>query len=163
MTYLHIVHNWDASEPYIRLTVYLTAALPDELNEICTGSAEGSMRLHAANMLMHRVRMELLSICHQGLLETPSPFITYPGTIPMPTSWQTLTTPCNHHLLPPCCRTERRCAGVMEWFLYRRWEQQEVLPWYSERELYRELVSCTQGRIQFKSQLISSILKHTNN
>ena len=93
--------------------------------------------------------------CH-----TPYPFITYPWTIPKPTSWR--TTSCNRRRSPACgrrVRQETRCAGGTEWSRCLRRGLQEVFLKYFEWEWHRERVSCSQARTLYESQPIPTILQ----
>ena len=79
---------------------------------------------------------------------TPMAFITYRGTSPKPTSWQ--TTFCIHPRTPPGGRQAlpgNDCAGGAELFLCHRQELRAVFPKYCRLGWRKELVSCSLARI----------------
>jgi hypothetical protein len=87
--------------------------------------------------------------CHQP----PPLFVTYHGTSPTPTSWQTTSHIRRWHL---ACgrrvRPERSCAGGTEWVRCLQQVRLQVFPGYFEWRWRREQVSCNQARIQLESQ-----------
>jgi hypothetical protein len=88
---------------------------------------------------------------------TPSAFITYCGTSPKPTNWQ--TTSCIRPRKPPSClwaRPGKGCACVAEWFQCHRQELQAVFPRYFQRGWLRELVSCSWVRKELREPTESS-------
>lgn len=78
---------------------------------------------------------------------SPMAIITYRGTSPMPTSWQTTycirpqTPPGGHRALP-----RNDCAGGAELFLCHRQELRAVSPRYYRLGWRKELVSCSLAR-----------------
>ena len=105
-----------------------------------------------------------LSPCHTSCRtvaqSTPLPFITYHGTIPMPTSWQ--TTSRIRRRLPAGgrrVRPDRRFAGGTEWFLCLQQAQPQVFPECFEWGWHREQVSCNQAHIVLESPQIPANLK----
>ncbi len=90
-------------------------------------------------------------------------FITYRGTIPTPTSWQ--TTSCIRHWNPAGGRQalpERDCAGRAEWFRCHQQELSAVFPGQFQWRWRRELVSCYLARIVPESRQIPANLKCLN-
>ena len=93
----------------------------------------------------------------------PLAFITYRGTIPMPTSWQTKSyirprnPPGGRRALP-----ESNCAGGAEWFQCHRQGPQAVFQGYFQWGWRRELDSCSRARIGPGNQQIPAILKCIN-
>ncbi len=98
------------------------------------------------------------SPCHTPCCTVPSTpytFITYRGTIQMPTSWQ--TTSCIRRRLPASGRRafpERGCAGAggAEWFRCHRQELLAVFTGYFQWGWRRELVSCSWARIETENR-----------
>ena len=93
----------------------------------------------------------------------PLAFITYRGTIPMPTSWQ--TTSCIRPRNPPGGRQahlESDCVGSAELFRCHRQEPPAVFQGYFQWGWRRELDSCSRARIGPWNQQIPAILKCCN-
>ncbi len=127
----------------------LTYAQPDEPGGSGTGHEyqAGAGPKHGELSCSHRTFLQFAGV--RTVLSTHSRFITYPGAIPMPTSWQTLS--CIRLRRPACGRRahqEWRRAGDAEWFRYPQLVPQEAFPGYSEWEWHRELVSCSRARIK---------------
>ena len=117
--------------------------------------AEGSMPRTWCCTVFKCIVITCCISCH-----TPYPFITYPWTIPKPTSWR--TTSCNRRRSPACGRRVRhqtRCAGGTEWSRCLRRGLQEVFLEYFEWGWHRERVSCSQARTRYESQPIPTILQ----
>ena len=114
--------------------------------------------LHDIIDIIATIHTSLTPCCNVPWL--PLAFITYRGTILMPTSWQ--TTSCIRLLNPLCGRRalpERDCAVGAEWFRCHRQELRAVFPGYFQWGWRRELVSCSQAHIWPGNRLNPTNLK----
>ncbi len=135
------------------------------MNQLALVQVHKSGEESAPNMVLWRVHMEPFSMwLHGRRSNRPLCFITYYGTLPMPTSWQTTSgihrrnLACGGRRLP----RESDCAGGIEWSLCRLPVQQAVPLGYSESEWRIEPVSSGRAYIQFENQWISTNLNIFN-
>ncbi len=100
---------------------------------------------------------------HNRRLNCPPRFITYHGTIPMPTSWQ--TTSGIHRRNPACCRQAPRksgCACGAELSLCRLQVQPAVYQGYFQLVWRIKSVSCGRAHILFENQSNPANLNNSN-
>ncbi len=102
------------------------------------------------------------AMLHDGHADTLAHFITYHGTIPMPTRWQTTSGIHSRH--PACCRRvrpERGCAGGVESSPCRLRVNLAVSPGYSVLVWRTQPVSCSRAHIKSENHPIQAILKNS--
>jgi len=160
-------HNRSFPEPHTRQAPSQTPPLLEEPTRIGAGTSErvGMCLKHGALAGSHgthwRDHMEPMS--HNRRSNCLPRFITYHGTIPMPTSWQ--TTSGIHRRNPACGRQAPRksgCAGGVGLSRCRLLVQPAVYQGYIQLVWRIKSASCGRAHIRFENQSNPSNLNNPN-
>jgi hypothetical protein len=160
-------HNRSFPEPHTRQAPSQTPPLLEEPTRIGAGTSErvGMCLKHGALAGSHgthwRDHMEPMS--HNRRSNCLPLFITYHGTIPMPTSWQ--TTSGIHRRNPACGRQAPRksgCAGGVGLSRCRLLVQPAVYQGYIQLVWRIKSASCGRAHIRFENQSNPTNLNNPN-